>query len=112
MDLGTRFGGRPRRARCRRGIRPSAVRATPADGEVSHDPIVYLHRVLNAPAVSHYRVITAWDPARRRLRIDGRRLWVAPTVAVFGVLDGTLVTASGHQEDPSARWMVTDFAFG
>jgi hypothetical protein len=55
--------------------------------------------------------IAAWDPARRRLKIDGRRLWVAPTVAVFGVLDGALVTASGHQDDSSARWMVTDFAF-
>jgi hypothetical protein len=27
--------------------------------------------------------IAAWDPVRRRLKIDGRRLWVAPTVAVF-----------------------------
>ena len=55
--------------------------------------------------------ITAWDPISRLLTIDGRRLWVAPTVAVGGVLDGALVTASGNQEDSSARWMVTDFAF-
>jgi hypothetical protein len=55
--------------------------------------------------------IAAWDPIRRRLKIDGRRLWVAPAVAVSGVADGALVTASGHQEHPSARWIVTDFAF-
>jgi hypothetical protein len=42
--------------------------------------------------------ITAWDPVGRRLRIDGRRLWVAPTVAVVGVANGVLV-------------IVTDFAF-
>ena len=55
--------------------------------------------------------IAAWDPVRRRLKIDGRRLWVAPTVAVVGVANGALVTASGHQDPPSARWIVTDFAF-
>ena len=55
--------------------------------------------------------IAAWDPVRRRLKIDGRRLWVAPTVAVVGVTNGALVTASGHQDPPSARWIVTDFAF-
>ena len=31
--------------------------------------------------------------------------------ACVGVGNGTLVTASGHQEHPNARWMVTDFAF-
>jgi hypothetical protein len=55
--------------------------------------------------------VAAWDPARRRLKIDGRRLWVAPAVAVAGVADGVLVTASGHQDRPSARWIVTGFAF-
>jgi hypothetical protein len=55
--------------------------------------------------------IAAWDPVRRRLKIDGRRLWVAPTVAVFAVANGALVTASGHQDHPSARWIVTDFTF-
>jgi hypothetical protein len=55
--------------------------------------------------------ITAWDPARRRLRIDGRRLWVAPTVAVGGVANGVVVTATGHQGDPGTPWIVTDFAF-
>ena len=55
--------------------------------------------------------IAAWDPVRRRLKIDGRRLWVAPTVVVVGVTNGALVTASGHQDPPSARWIVTDFAF-
>lgn len=55
--------------------------------------------------------IAAWDPIRRRLKIDGRRLWVAPTVSVFGVANGALVTASGHQEDPGARWIVTHLAF-
>jgi hypothetical protein len=55
--------------------------------------------------------IAAWDPIGRRLKIDGRRLWLAPKVAVLGVADGVLVTASGHQETRSARWIVTDFAF-
>ena len=55
--------------------------------------------------------ITAWDPVRRRLKIDGRRLWVAPTVAVGGVANGALVTASGHQEDVTGRWIVTQLTF-
>jgi hypothetical protein len=55
--------------------------------------------------------IAAWDPVRRRLKIDGRRLWVAPTVTVFRVADGALVTASGHQDDLTARWIVTKFMF-
>ena len=55
--------------------------------------------------------IAAWDPIRRRLKIDGRRLWVAPTASVLGVANGALVTASGHQDNPGARWIVTDFAF-
>jgi hypothetical protein len=55
--------------------------------------------------------ITAWDPVRRRLSIDGRRLRVAPTVVVGGVANGILVTASGHQGDPGTPWVVTDFAF-
>jgi hypothetical protein len=54
--------------------------------------------------------ISAWDPVKRRLRIDGRRLWVAPTVTVGGVANGVLVTATGHQGDPGIRWIVTDFA--
>ena len=41
----------------------------------------------------------------------GRRLWVAPTVAVLNVANGVLVTASGHQDHSSARWVVTGFAF-
>lgn len=55
--------------------------------------------------------IAAWDPVRRRLKMDGRRLWVAPMVDVAGVANGVLVTASGHQGDPGTRWIVTDFAF-
>jgi hypothetical protein len=55
--------------------------------------------------------IAAWDPVRRRLKIGGRRLWVVPAVSIFRVANGALVTASGHQEHPSARWMVTNFAF-
>ena len=53
--------------------------------------------------------VAAWDPVRRRLKIDGRRLWVAPAVAVAGVANGVLVTASGHQVLPGPRWIVTDF---
>jgi hypothetical protein len=55
--------------------------------------------------------VAAWDPLRRRLKIDGRRLWVAPTTAVSGVANGILVTASGHQDPSNARWVVTGFAF-
>ena len=55
--------------------------------------------------------IAARDPVGRQLMIEGRHLWVAPKVAVFGVADGALVTASGHQEDPGARWIVTHLAF-
>jgi hypothetical protein len=55
--------------------------------------------------------IAAWDPLRRRLTMDGRRIRVAPTVDVAGVANGVLVTASGHQGDPGTRWIVTDFAF-
>ena len=55
--------------------------------------------------------ITAWDPLGRRLTIGGRRLRVAPRVSTVGVLDGAMVTASGHEEDSSARWIVTALAF-
>jgi hypothetical protein len=55
--------------------------------------------------------IAAWDPVAREMKIGEHRLLVAPAVSVFGVADGALVTASGHQEHPSARWVVTDFAF-
>jgi hypothetical protein len=55
--------------------------------------------------------ISAWDPLSRRLTIDGRRLRVSPMVSVVGVLDGAIVTASGHQDDSSARWIVTNLAF-
>ena len=54
--------------------------------------------------------VAAWDPVQRRLKIDGRRLRVAPGVAVAGVANGVLATASGHQDPQSARWIVTDFA--
>ena len=54
--------------------------------------------------------VAAWDPVQRRLKIDGRRLWVAPAVAVAGVANGVLVTASGHQAFPGSQWIVTDFA--
>ena len=43
--------------------------------------------------------ITAWDPVGRRLRIEGRRLWVAPKVAVFGVADGV----AGHGQRAPGR---------
>jgi hypothetical protein len=55
--------------------------------------------------------IAAWDPVRRRLKIGGRRLWVAPAVSIFRVANGAMVTAGGHQAHPSARWIVTGFAF-
>jgi hypothetical protein len=55
--------------------------------------------------------ISAWDPLSRRLTIGGHLLWVAPMVSVLGVADGTLVTAIGHEDDSSARWIVTDLAF-
>jgi hypothetical protein len=32
-------------------------------------------------------------------------------VSIVGVLNGAMVTAGGHQEGSSARWMVTELAF-
>ena len=52
--------------------------------------------------------IVTWDSFGRWLRIGERNFWVAPSVAVAGLAPGARVTASGHQEDRTARWIVTD----
>jgi hypothetical protein len=52
--------------------------------------------------------IVTWDSFGRWLRIGERNFWVAPSVAVTGLAPGARVTASGHQEDLTARWIVTD----
>jgi hypothetical protein len=52
--------------------------------------------------------IDTWDAFGRWLRIGARTLWVAPSVSVAGLAPGARVTASGHQEDRTARWIVTD----
>ncbi len=73
---------------------------------VPHAPIVYVHCVLDAPAIPHPGPITAWDPITRLLTIGGRVCRGGPLVSVFGA-PGTLVMASGHQEDSSVRWIGT-----
>jgi hypothetical protein len=52
--------------------------------------------------------IVTWDSFGRWLRIGERNFWVAPSVSVAGLAPGARVTASGHQEDLTARWIVTD----
>ena len=52
--------------------------------------------------------IVTWDAFGRGLRIGARHLWVAPSVSVAGLTPGARVTASGYQEDQTARWIVTD----
>ena len=51
--------------------------------------------------------IATWDPFGRWLRIGERNFWVAPGVTVAGLIPGAMVTALGHQEDLTARWVVT-----
>jgi hypothetical protein len=52
--------------------------------------------------------VDTWDAFGRWLRIGARTVWVAPSVSVAGLTPGARVTASGHQEEPTARWIVTD----
>ncbi len=51
--------------------------------------------------------IRRWDPAERWLWLDERPLWVSPGVLVPTPAAGTVVTAVGHREQPSGRWVVT-----
>ena len=51
--------------------------------------------------------IKMWDPAERWLWIDERPLWVAPGISVRDLVAGSSVTAIGHREKPSGRWVVT-----
>lgn len=51
--------------------------------------------------------IATWDPGGRWLRIGTRNFWLAPGVSVAGLVPGSGVTASGHQDDLTARWIVT-----
>jgi hypothetical protein len=52
-------------------------------------------------------LIATWDSVGRVLRIGEYTLSVAPGVSVAGLIPGAKVTASGHQEDLTARWIVT-----
>jgi hypothetical protein len=54
--------------------------------------------------------IATWEPFERWLRIGVRNFWVAPGVSVAGLSPGILVTVNGHQDDLSARWIVTALA--
>jgi hypothetical protein len=51
--------------------------------------------------------IASWDPYGRWLRIGQRNFWVAPGVVVAGLAPGATVTAIGHQDDSTGRWIVT-----
>jgi hypothetical protein len=52
-------------------------------------------------------LIASWDPFGRWLRIGVRNFWLAPGVSVAGLAPGASVTATGHQDDTTARWIVT-----
>ena len=51
--------------------------------------------------------IVSWDQHGRWLRIGVRNFWLSPGVSVAGLVRGAMVTASGHQDDSTARWIVT-----
>jgi hypothetical protein len=51
--------------------------------------------------------IATWEPIGRWLSIAERHCWVAPGVAVAGLIPGAVVTASGHQDHWTGRWIVT-----
>jgi hypothetical protein len=52
--------------------------------------------------------VVTWDSFGRWLRMGERNFWVAPGVLVAGLTPGARVTAIGHQDDLTARWIVTD----
>ena len=51
--------------------------------------------------------IATWEPFDRWLRIGARNFWVAPGLSVADLKPGAMVTVQGHQDDLSARWVVT-----
>jgi len=51
--------------------------------------------------------VATWDALGSWLRIVERNLWVAPGVEIAGLEPGATVTATGYQEDLTARWIVT-----
>ena len=56
--------------------------------------------------------VAHWEPVGRWLRIGERHCWVAPGVAVAGLIEGRRITASGYQDDLTARWVVTQLTLG
>jgi hypothetical protein len=56
--------------------------------------------------------IATWDQFGRWLRIGVRNFWVAPGVSVAGLAPGATVSVIGHQEDLTARWIVTQLTLG
>ena len=57
-------------------------------------------------------LIASWDPHGRWLRIGVRNFWLSPGVSVAGLVQGARVTAIGHQDDVTARWIVTQLTLG
>ena len=51
--------------------------------------------------------IATWDHFGRWLRIGERNFWLTPDVSEAGLVSGTRVTVSGHQDDLTTRWIVT-----
>jgi hypothetical protein len=51
--------------------------------------------------------IATWEPFDRWLRIGARNFWVAPGLSVADLKPGAMITVQGHQDDLSARWVVT-----
>jgi hypothetical protein len=58
--------------------------------------------------------ITVWDPIRRYLQIGMRDFLVAPEVSIADprLGPGIKVTVLGHQDNLTARWIVTQLTRG
>lgn len=51
--------------------------------------------------------IATWDPFGRWLCIGEHEFWLAPGVSGTNLVPGARVTASGHHDELTARWIVT-----
>jgi hypothetical protein len=51
--------------------------------------------------------IAAWDPVGRALGIGDRDLWLTPDLSIASLARGAQVTASGHRDNTTTRWVVT-----
>ena len=77
-----------------------------------HDDAISLPHGPRTLRFSIAGTIATWDPFGRWLRIGVRNFWVAPGVSVAGLIPGATVSIIGHQEDLTARWIVTQLTLG